>query len=254
MNLSQLSDSEQLFLSRLGDLFELSRTKYKAKFTKFLNERQALIAREYAKQNKLDNYLFYGGHENAVRLMLGVFAPYEALSGGDFPIVHITSRYPANAGLNHRDFLGTLMSLQITRESIGDILVSPGRCDFFVAATVSDIILTELIKVGGFGVKTAIEAPGDFVVLERFENIRVTIGSPRLDSLVSRLSGLSREKASALIRQGLVQHNFVEAVSVSQAFIPGDTVSIRGYGKYIVDDIGSPTKKGRLPVICRKYI
>lgn len=256
MNLSQLSDEEKAFVSRLGDLFEWSRANCATKFTRFLNERQVLIAMEYVKQNKLNGYLFYGGHQNAARQMLGAFAPYGEPDADAFPIVHITARSPAKAVLNHRDFLGTLMSLQITRESIGDILIDPdrGRCDFFAAATVSDMILTELVKVGGYGVKTAIGAPGDFVVLERFEDIRVTVGSPRLDSLVARLANLSREKASELIRHGLVQQNFAEATNVSQAFAAGDTVSIRGYGKYIVDEIGTPTKKGRFPALCRKYI
>lgn len=243
-----------MLLPRLDDLFTLSRVKYKTGFTKFLNARQALIANEYIKQNKLDNYLFYGGRENAERLMLGVFSPDDVPDAGDFPLACVTSRYPENAALSHRDFLGTLTSLQITRESIGDILVSSGRCDFFVTGTVLNTILTELVKVGGVGVKTAKGVPGDFVVLERFEQVRITVSSPRLDSLVSHLANISREKASAIIRQGLAQQNFVQADSVSRIFAPGDTVSIRGYGKYIVDEIGAPTKKGRLPVICRKYI
>lgn len=253
MNLSLVSDDEKLFLSRLKDLFTMSRAKYKTAFSKFLDERQVLLANEYIKQNKLDNYLLYGGRENAERLMLGVFSPHMNPDAGDFPITHITSRFPEKSGLTHRDFLGTLMSLGIARDSIGDILVSVGRCDFFTIGTVSNTILTELVKVGGFGVKTAKGAPGDFIVLERFEQLRITVSSPRLDSLVSHLTNVSREKASALIKQGLVRHNFVDLDSVSRSFAAGDTVSIRGYGKYIVDEIGAPTKKGRLPVICRKY-
>jgi RNA-binding protein YlmH len=41
--------------------------------------------------------------------------------------------------------------------------------------------------------------------------------------------------------------------SVSDLIVPGDIITIRRYGKYIVDELGNPTKKGRLPLLFRKY-
>lgn len=254
MNLSQLKDDEKLFLSRLGDLFTLSREKCKTRFSLFLNGLQIEIAKEFILQNKLDNYMLYGGRENAERLVLGAFSPYDTPEEQDFPITHVTSRYPENAELSHRDFLGAMMALKITRESIGDILISPGRCDFFVLAPVLDIILNELTKVGSFGVKTAKGTPGDFVVLERFDTVRGTIGSARIDSLVSMLTKLSREKAAQLISSDRVERNYIKATDGARKFNAGDIFTIRGYGKYIVDEIQPPTRKDRLPVVCRKYI
>ncbi len=254
MNLSQLVDEEKLYLSRLEDIFDLSRTKYKNKFTPFLNERQIEIANEFIKQNYLDNFMFFGGQESATRQILGVFTPHDTPDAKKFPIVHITAKFPQIAELNHRDFLGSLMALQITRESIGDILIVPGQCDFFALESVSHTILEELKKVGSFGVKVAKGVPTDFVVLQRFDSVRGTIGSARVDALVSMLTNLSREKSSQLITEGKVQRNFCEVENGSRAFQVGDTFSLRGYGKFIVDEIGTPTKKGRLPVICRKYL
>lgn len=243
-----------MFLSRLEDLFSLSRDKYKTKFSQFLNERQADIAREFARQNRCDNFLLYGGRENTSRVVLGAFAPHEEPCEDVFPISGITAKFPENAALSHRDFLGVLMALQITRESVGDILVSPGRCDFFVLEPVLYTILNELTKVGNTGVKTSIGVPGDFVVFERFESVRGTIGSARVDGLISMLVNISREKSARLIEQGHVERNFAPVENGAAAFAAGDTLSIRGCGRFIVDEIGAPTKKGRLPVICRKYV
>ena len=250
--MGELEQADKLFFARLKDLSVLSREK--PRFSSFLNEREAALARGYLSRSKLCNCMFYGGRENAGRVMLGAFPDFISPEENHFPITMMTSRYPETASLTHRDFLGALMGLGLTGESIGDILVSPGRCDFFVQNPVVQVILNELLKVGSFGVKTAVGVPGDFVVLERFEEVRVTLSSTRVDALVGALAKISREKASEFIKAGMVQHNFFEAASNSKQFKTGDTISIKGHGKYIVDKVGSPTKKGRLPVFCRKYL
>lgn len=211
------------------------------------------MARQYILHHHFDQYMFYGGRENADRVMLGVFPDYKDPEKLVFPITSLTARYPKNAGLTHRDFLGALMGLKITRESIGDLLLSPGRCDFFVQNSVSGIVLDELLKVGSFGVKMSVGVPGDFVVLEDFDYIRGTVSSARIDSLIGLLLRLSREKALELIKSGVVRHNFLEVLNGSKRFEADDIFSVRGYGKYVVDEIGDPTKKGRLPVVCRRY-
>lgn len=34
----------------------------------------------------------------------------------------------------------------------------------------------------------------------------------------------------------------------------GDVLSVRGYGKYLVAQVLSETKKGRLHLLCKKYV
>ena len=80
------------------------------------------------------------------------------------------------------------------------------------------------------------------------------IASARLDCAVAAALGTSREKASAIIRSGLVMLNHEETDSVSLAVGDGDIISIRGKGRFILDSVGPPTKKGRLKLAGRKYI
>ena len=36
--------------------------------------------------------------------------------------------------------------------------------------------------------------------------------------------------------------------------VAGDTITCRGLGKCVLDSVGSPTKKGRLPVVIRRFV
>ena len=41
---------------------------------------------------------------------------------------------------------------------------------------------------------------------------------------------------------------------VSRMLCEGDVLSVRGYGKYLVAQVLSETKKGRLHLLCKKYV
>lgn len=253
LNLSQLAGEEKLLLARLEDILRIAAEGGRPRFSSFLNERQALIASELARQHYIDSILLYGGFEGAQRRVFGAFPAYEEPADDLFPITAVTIRLPKGAAPSHRDVLGSLMSLRITRESIGDILISDRRCDVFALDTVASLIVEELTKIGGYGVKCETGAAVDYASTASYKEIRGTVSSLRVDSVVSLLTNLAREKSAGLIRAEQVQCNYQTASSVSAPIAPGDIITVRGYGKYIVDEIGNPTKKGRLPLRCRKY-
>lgn len=253
-NFAQLDPEEKLLVARVEDLANIAATRDCSRFSSFLNERQQQLVQEVIRRRKLEGCLLYGGYPDAVRRMLGVFPTWRQPEEEEFPVVAVTIHLPKDAALTHRDVLGSLMGLHIVRESVGDILFGERRCDVFVQQKLAQLIVDELRKVGRTGVRCEIGASGDYHRDEQFQDKRVTVSSVRLDALVSAMTGISREKGAAMIRSELVQHNYRTARSVSAAFLPGDVITIRGYGKYRVDDIGKPTKKGRLPVLIRKYI
>jgi RNA-binding protein YlmH len=145
------------------------------------------------------------------------------------------------------------MSMQIKRESVGDILIRERRCDVFLLEPVARLVLDELTKIGGAGVRCEAAAETEYTRTDSFDASRGTVMTPRADAVVSVLTNLSRGKASELIRAEHVQRNHATLTSVSAEIAAGDVITIRRYGKYIVDEIGSPTKKGRLPLLYRKY-
>jgi RNA-binding protein YlmH len=254
LNLASLPEEDAQFLRRLADLSELSAAKGIRRFTAFLTERQAHIATEYIRQRKVEGAVLYGGYDDAVRKMCGFFPVFEAAGADVFPLRAVSLRYRAEKALGHRDFLGTLLSLGVKREAIGDILPGSGLCAIFLTNTVAPFVMQELVMMGGEGVSCEYGADISLLPEPEFAHIKGTVGSTRMDSLVKLLTGYAREKSAALIRGGLVKRNDFVVASVSDAFSPGDKVTIRGFGKYIIDKTGSPTRKGRIQVEARKYM
>ena len=254
MNLAALFDEEKLLLHRLTDMVRISEKQKVTRFSAFLNERQQAIAQELCRQNHVPNTLLFGGYSGAVRNMCGFFAVYDEPEPSAFPIRALTLTYPENRTLSHRDFLGTLMGMGITREVVGDILPSPGRCVLFVAESVLDFVCQEIKTVGNTGVVCTQSFRESDLPVPEFKDLWGTVSSPRMDSFVKLVTNIAREKSADLIRAGLVQRNYNVVHSISEGFVPGDTVTIRGHGKFIVDDLGTPNKKGRIPVAVRKFV
>ena len=71
---------------------------------------------------------------------------------------------------------------------------------------------------------------------------------------VAAALGASREKASGLVAAGLVALNHEETLSPSREVKDGDRLSVRGKGRFLLDQVGPPTKKGRLKLSGRKYL
>lgn len=252
MNLSLLEGEERQFLARLSDLHHISEEKQTARFTAFCNERQGMIAQEYTRQTGA-KHLLYGGYACAERRVAGFFPSWQDPEEDAFPIQAITLHLPRGANLTHRDYLGSLMSLGLARESIGDIVQSRQNCVLFVLEHVAPVLLGELRKVGGVGVRPELGAVGFVPSVPQFRELRGTVPSLRLDCMVRLLTGAAREKSADLIRAELVTLNHQLADSISRTCGQGDVITIRGYGKFKVSEIGPPTKKGRLPVVCLKY-
>lgn len=253
IDFTQLEPEEKLLVARVEDLARIA-ARGDSKFSSFLNERQQMVVQEMIRRRKLEGCMFYGGYPDALRCVLGIFPDWQQPEEEQFPITSVTIHLPKDADISHRDVLGSLTALRIARERIGDILFSQRRCDVFIQQEMAGLVTGELRKIGRTGVRCETGVPGDYSRNEQFQDMRATVSSARLDALVSAMTGISREKGAALIKAELVQCNYCTAHSVSVVFSPGDVITIRGYGKYKVDDIGKPTKKGRLPVLFRKYI
>ena len=111
----------------------------------------------------------------------------------------------------------------------------------------------QVTRVGGEGVCLLPDYDGELPVAQRFSELRDTVASPRLDAVVAALAGLSRGESARRILTGLVSVNHLPqtAVSVVKA---GDVLSLRGTGRFVIDDLSGVTRKGRLVLRARKYL
>ena len=244
---------DALFAARIEDMFTLAEEKCLTRFSFFLDEHQQSLARQIAASHG-GNYGFYGGFADSERTVLGIFPFYQEVEYTLYPVVAVTVTFRKEDTLSHRDFLGALMSLLIKRESIGDILVGEGIGVIFTFDTIAPIIIQELTKIGRVGVRCQMGPPQSLPVSHHFLDLSGTVSSMRLDCIVSFLTNLSREKSAQLIRSGLVQVGGMVWESVSDTVQPGSKISIRGYGKFLIEEQGALTKKGRIHLLCKKYI
>ncbi len=238
--------------AKLFDAVRLAQSS--PRFVGFLDERQAVFAQKLMEHIPFKNYMLWGGYDGSERVVFGAFPDFQQPDASAFPLVPITALFRSVDVLSHRDFLGALLANGIVRETIGDILVEEGRCVIFVRGEISDFVLSQTVKIGRAGVKLSQGASEPLPQRSSFEAFSAVVASARLDCMVSAALGTSREKASDMIRAGLVMLNHEINTSVSALVAQGGKLSVRGKGRFIVDRIGPQTKKGRLCVAGRKYI
>ena len=158
------------------------------------------------------------------------------------------------ARLTHRDVLGAVMGLGIERELIGDILPAPDTAKIICDAKIAAFIVQNLTMIGAVGVKTVLSNLDEIAPREeRTKEIRATVASLRLDSIVAAGFGISRSRAADDIAADKVKLNWQSAGSASKTIKEGDVLSMRGRGRVEVTEVRGQTKKGRTVVVLNRY-
>lgn len=247
-------EDEAALQRRADDLIELNALRRKPQFIGFLDERQVYQLRAYFQRTGFEGCRFYGGYPEASRCFLGVDVWQDEIGDGAFPFVLISFSFRRQDVLTHRDFLGALMALGVKRECVGDILVAKGQAAVFADRNVADYIITQVRKIGRVGVKAQLTDKLTVSAEEKFRLIEGTVPSLRLDCVVSLATGLSREKTRALLAEKLVSYRYQVCQNPSEQLEEGEIFSVRGYGKFVLNTVGSFTKKGRIHITIKHFI
>ena len=150
--------------------------------------------------------------------------------------------------LSHRDYLGSLLGLGLERDAVGDIAAqSEQEAVVFCKRRLGVFLIETLEKVASDTVRCRVyEMDENFTDGRRYRPISDTVASPRLDCVVAALTNLSREDAQSAVRGGLVEVDFEREERVDLFLAPPATISVRGYGRYVLRSFDGETKKGRL--------
>ena len=241
----------ELFEARVFDTLDISRKSGAPKFLGFLTMDEAATADSLLKSQGAV-YSFFGGYEGAERTVLCCMA-----DGGYtpvFPVDAFTLSYRPCDTLSHRDFLGALMSLGITRESVGDILIEKGRAVIFVYHDVARYVKEQLQTVGRVGIKVSEGFVSPLPQLSKKQECSDTIASSRLDCVVSALVSCSRTTAATLIADGDVSVNSIGCKKATKTLESGDKVTVRHKGKFEILSLDDRSKKGRIILKYNKFI
>ena len=252
--MAKQGQEDTLLQAKLEDAVRISQIKNRPHFVGFLDEREAVQAKSLMRSLKFENYMLWGGFSGSERVVFGAFPDYMEPGESFFPIESVTASFRKIDTLSHRDFLGALLHKGVERETLGDILVEEGRAVLFIRPEVSDFLLQQTEKIGRVGVRWQKGATEPYPAAHAFEEHSSVVASPRLDCIAAAAGGTSREKASEWIRAGFVSVNHREETSLSAGIEEGDIISIRGKGRFVIDRLGPPTKKGRLGIAFRKFV
>ena len=200
----------------------------------------------------------FGGFEGAERQMLVYLPEYlekDSLYEDDAPLVCLRATFFDGDTPSHRDFLGALMGAGIARETIGDICVGKGQCDFFVTAEIAPFILQNFTGAGRTKVHLEqIPLQGVSVPDPETKEIRDTVASIRLDSIISSGFRVGRSAAAQYVTAGKVAIDGLPCEKPDKAVEEGSKISVRGLGKICFRSINGQTKKGRISIIIDRYI
>ena len=207
---------------------------------------------------KQDGLLCFGGYSDAERQML-IYLP-DYLDDGflyrdDSPLVCLRATFSQGGSLSHRDFLGALMSIGVTRDAIGDICVGVNACDFFVISEIAPYIMQTLSQAGGAKLQLSrINLSDAQISQSETKQIKDTVASLRLDNIIAAGFRISRSTAVQYIAAGKAAINGLPCEKPDKAVTEGQKISVRGLGKIKLQTVNGQTKKGRISIIIDRYI
>ncbi len=155
--------------------------------------------------------------------------------------------------IKHSNILGTLFSLGLTDDVIGDIIVMD---DYFYLTTLtrlSSFIKNNLTIINGERIEL-LEDTDIVLNKDRFLKMKLLVSSMRVDTIVSKITNTNRLKVNSMIKDNIILVNYNTVKSSSLILKNNDILSIRKYGKYIIKNIIGTTKKNNLVLEIEKYI
>lgn len=231
-------------------LLELSDRAYKNNYYTYTNF-LGLAEQNILNRCGIRQVVLYGGQDGCERV-IAAFGDKDAFGyEPEFPIACVMAKplqdkYADN--LTHRDILGSLMNLGITRETTGDIIISGKTGYIFCLEGIAQFICENLVRIKHTDVRCSLtrEIPD---ISDRSKNITILVSAERIDALISKVYKLSRNAAQALIKDNKVYINGTLCTGAAKQADENDIVSVRGYGRFRYISVTGETHKGNKRIL-----
>ncbi len=158
--------------------------------------------------------------------------------------------------LKHKDFMGSIYSLGIKNEFIGDIFLKDKYCYVYVCNSVVEYVLDNLFKVANQEVKCEkIDVDSKDATELKIEYITKSyiVPSRRIDALLSEVYSIGRKETKEKIVDGDLYINSKVCTDSAQYYNDGDIVSFRKCGKFKIGNEIRKTKSGNICIEINKY-
>lgn len=252
---------DKLIIAKLKDKINISKTRNKIVNTEFLTIYQRDIIQKELNRNKIKNYIFFGGYEEAEARALIIYPEKFDIDivnrnlENIIKAVKIKLPKEVKGKYTHRDYLGAVMKTGLNRNRVGDIIVFEDTAYIIVLNENAEYIkdfLKDLVRFSKAEIEVINYTEIEVKELE-FEEIKIAVSSMRLDNVVSEIAKISRGKAEELLLAEKVFVNSKVETKSAKNVKEQDILAIRGKGKYIIDKTIGSNKKGKDIVIVKKY-
>lgn len=247
------NEEDRMLFARLYDRLTGAERRNIPGVTCFLSPREQVLTKRMLPEMELR---FFGGVAQAERAVCCWIPDYlddSFFFQPDGPVAALRAEFFEKDMLTHRDFLGGLMGIGIKRETVGDIYVGTGTCDLLVTREIMPYVLDNFLSAGRTRLHLQELSLEQVCVPEvTVKELRDTVSSLRLDSIVGSGFGMARGKASALIESGRVSLNDLPCLEGDRLLSQGDRISARGFGKLILAEVGGKTKKDRISIVIQR--
>ena len=254
-------NAKKLLEAKIEDKFQFAISKNKMTHTDFLNMAEKTLAEKFIKEKHISHFLFFGGNgEDSERNIL-LFYPekfsQEMVEKNFCKIVCALSiQLPKEVHYEHKIYLGGILKLGIKREKIGDILVRENGADIIVIQEIAEFLKQHLVELTRFQ-----KADCEIISIDevehkekQFEHFSIIVSSMRLDNFVSELARCSRTKAGEILKEQRVLINDAIETKFSRKVNIGDRITIRGKGKFVVQEMEHKTKSEKQVIGVNKFI
>lgn len=242
-----MNEEEKNWRNRFFELAERAYARGRYAFTDFLSP--AEIGYLYAAEREISyaGMRLWGGFEGAER-QIARFGncDYEEA----FPVA-VLKISPANAKfaeeLTHRDYLGSLLGLGIERSTLGDIRLSGEGALLYCLERIAPFVEENLARVRHTDVKVSRAEGREPERAEKRSEVHF-LSSPRTDCAAAAVFSLSRAEAGKYFDAERVFVNGRLCARPSRELNEGDSVTVRGKGRFVFAEILGESRKGRLRV------
>ena len=225
------NDEERFLMRHVEDLARAAFGRGIARYSAFLSDREQQLAQ--AALNRAgapeESCRFEGGWPDAERRVL-CLEPEDCYPASPVCCVRLRCRALAGAQLPvHKDYLGSLMGLELRREALGDIVLppeEPGTAYLFALEPAAALICQELRSVG----RTEVTAQ------------QLALG---LDAVLAAMLRCSRGMAAELVAAGRVEINHLPVSSAHAPVYESDVFTVRGKGRFRLTALPGKSKKDR---------
>ncbi len=236
---------EHAFIDKVLEWKRYVENQYSPKLTDFLDPREHDIVKQVIGKDGEVKVQSNGGSPQSERKRVLIYPSYYVPEEEDFQLSLYQIVYPSKfVTIEHRQVLGSFMSIGLKRSKYGDILINHDAIQIIIAKEMEDFIKMNLHSIGRATVSLKQLPLSNIIVSnEEWNEHSISFSSLRLDVIVSTVFQLSRQKAQAHIQNGLVKVNWKIVENPSFDCKESDLISVRGFGRCKLISSDGKTKK-----------